>query len=110
LRRYGVSDGSTALLVIRIDPLEDLDVKSRMSAVINGDLAPISELADLTDWSAVKKVGGSTIPRVHSFMWGQYNKLNGDLFIKERQNDPAHEHHLIDNIVVSLVAMKSVAA
>jgi hypothetical protein len=43
-------------------------------------------------------------------MWGQYNKLNGDLFIKEMQNDPACEHHLIDNIVVSLVAMKSVAA
>jgi hypothetical protein len=43
-------------------------------------------------------------------MWGQYNKLNEDHFIKEMQNDPAREHHLIDNIVVSLVAMKSVAA
>jgi hypothetical protein len=81
-----------------------------MTAVVKGTPAPISELAGLTDWSVVKKVGGSTIFRVHWFMWGQYNKLNGDPFIKERQNDPVHEHHLIDNIVVSLVAMKSVAA
>lgn len=30
--------------------------------------------------------------------------------MKETQNDPTHEHHIIDNIVISLVAMKSVAA
>ncbi|KAI0250507.1 CGI-121-domain-containing protein [Lactifluus subvellereus] len=93
LRRYGVSDDSTALLVIRIDPLEHSDVRNRMSAVVEGTQVPIAELAGLTDWTAVKK----------------YHKLNGDLFIKEIQSDPAREHHLIDNIVVSFVAMKSVA-
>ncbi|KAI0273122.1 CGI-121-domain-containing protein [Russula aff. rugulosa BPL654] len=93
LRRYGVSDDSTALLVIRIDPLDLSDVKSRMSAVVEGTHVPISQLADLTDWIAVKK----------------YNKLNADPVIREAQNDPTREHHLIDNIVISLVAMKSVA-
>ena len=39
----------------------------------------------------------------------QYNKLGGDPIIKETQNDPAREHRLIDNIVVSFVAMKSVS-
>jgi hypothetical protein len=39
----------------------------------------------------------------------QYNKLNADPVIREAQNDPTREHHLIDNIVISLVAMKSVA-
>jgi hypothetical protein len=34
-----------------------------MNAVVEGTLVPISELASLTDWTAVKKVGGSTIPR-----------------------------------------------
>ncbi|KAH9956799.1 CGI-121-domain-containing protein [Russula dissimulans] len=94
LRRYGVSDDSTALLVIRIHPLETSDVKSRMCAVVEGTLVPISELEGLTDWIAVKK----------------YNKLNGDLAIREAQRDPKSEHHLIDEIVISLVAMKSVAA
>jgi len=93
-RRYGVSDDSTALLVIRIDPLESSDVERRMNGVIEGTQAPISELADLTDWIAVKK----------------YNKLNGDLVIRETRNDPDLEHCLINDIVVSLVAMKSVIA
>jgi len=94
LRRYGVSDGSTALFVVRIDPIQPSQVKSKMSAVVDGTQVPLSELADLTDWVAVKK----------------YNKLNGDLVVKESQNNPTHEHRIIDNIVVSLVAMKSVAA
>jgi len=64
-----------------------------MTAVVEGTLVPMSALASLTDWVAVKK----------------YNKLGGDPIIKEIQNDPAHEHRLIDNIVVSLVAMKSVS-
>jgi hypothetical protein len=80
-----------------------------MRAVVEGTQVPIAELAGLTDWAAVKKVGGSTVPRLHSFTRRQYHKLNGDIFIKEIQNDPAREHHLIDNIVVSFVAMKSVA-
>ncbi|KAI9466554.1 CGI-121-domain-containing protein [Lactarius psammicola] len=93
LRRYGVTDDCTALFVVRIDPLASLDVRSRMSAVVEGTLVTMSELAGLTDWVAVKK----------------YNKLGGDPIIKEIQNDPAREHRLIDNIVVSFVAMKSVS-
>ena len=83
-----------------------------MSAVVEGTQVPLSELASLTDWVAVKKVGGNlraSLTYTH-FTRLQYNKLNGDLVIRETQNDPAREHHLIDNIVVSLVAMKSVAA
>ena len=80
-----------------------------MCAVVEGTQVPIAELAGLTDWTAVKKVCGSTVPDCISFTCWQYHKLNGDLFIKEIQNDPAREHHLIDNIVVSFVAMKSVA-
>lgn len=36
-----------------------------MSAVVEGTQVPIAELAGLTDWAAVKKVGGSTVPRLH---------------------------------------------
>ncbi|KAF8263437.1 CGI-121-domain-containing protein [Lactarius quietus] len=93
LRRYGVTDDSTALLVVRIDPLASLEVRGRMSAVVQGTLVPMAALAELTDWVAVKK----------------YNKLGGDPVIKEIQNDLAREHRLLDNIVVSFVAMKSVS-
>jgi len=64
-----------------------------MSAVVQGTLVPMAALAELTDWVAVKK----------------YNKLGGDPVIKEIQNDLAREHRLLDNIVVSFVAMKSVS-
>lgn len=83
-----------------------------MSAVVQGTLVPMSALADLTDWVAVKKVGGSVCASrlfwVHVLVF-QYNKLGGDPIIKEIQDDPAREHRLLDNIVVSFVAMKSVS-
>ena len=83
-----------------------------MSAVVEGILVPMSALAGLTDWVAVKKVSGSIftlgLSSVHAMVF-QYNKLGGDPIIEEIQNDPAYEHHIIDNIVVSLVAMKSVS-
>ena len=43
--------------MIRIDPIELPQVNSKMSAVVEGTQGPPSELADLTDWAAVKKVG-----------------------------------------------------
>jgi hypothetical protein len=68
LRRYGVSDGSTALLVIRINPLQPSKVSSRMSAAVEGTQVPLSELGGLTDWVAVKKVGESMrVFGLHSF-------------------------------------------
>jgi EKC/KEOPS complex subunit CGI121/TPRKB len=83
-----------------------------MSAVVDGTLVPMSALADLTDWAAVKKVGGTICISgpcwVHVMVF-QYNKLSGDPIIKEMQSDPTREHRLIDNIVVSFVAMKSVS-
>jgi hypothetical protein len=53
---------------------------------------------------------GSSASLIYAqFTRWQYNKLNVDPVIREAQNDPTREHHLIDNIVISLVAMKSVA-
>jgi hypothetical protein len=81
-----------------------------MSAVVEGTQVPISQLTDLTDWIAVKKVGRLSLSLICSqFAFWQYNKLNADPVIREAQNDPTREHHLIDNIVISLVAMKIVA-
>jgi hypothetical protein len=81
-----------------------------MSEVVEGTLVPMSRLAGLTDWVAVKKVGRLICMIYAQFTRWQYNKLNADPVIREAQNDPTREHHLVDNIVISLVAMKSVAA
>lgn len=82
-----------------------------MNAVVDGTQVPVSQLSSLTDWVAVKRVGGPFSSPIYaqSMRW-QYNKLNLDPVIREAQNDPTHEHHLIDNIVISLVAMKSISA
>lgn len=38
----------------------------------------------------------------------QYNKLSNEVAVKEAANDPKLEHMIVDEIVVSSVAMKSV--
>lgn len=56
LRRYGVSDGTTSLFVVRVASPELQDVQSKMLAVVDGVISPLSKLASLTDWSAIRKV------------------------------------------------------
>ncbi|EPQ59754.1 CGI-121-domain-containing protein, partial [Gloeophyllum trabeum ATCC 11539] len=92
IRRYGVSDACTSLLVIRIDSPELQGVQEKMEAVVSGQMVPLAHLSSLVDWASVKK----------------YNKLNQEVAIKAASGDPEREHSVIDNIVVSSVAMKSV--
>ncbi|KAL6304058.1 CGI-121-domain-containing protein [Sparassis latifolia] len=93
LRRYGVSDSSTAIFVVRIASPELHDVDGLMKAVVSGDMSPLSALDGITDWTSVKK----------------YNKLNCDPAIKMAAGkDGVQEHRVVDEIVLSMVAMKSV--
>lgn len=55
LRRYGVSDDSSSLFVVRIDGTMS-DVPERTRSVVKGNLVPVSELASITDWASIKKV------------------------------------------------------
>ncbi|KAF9563355.1 CGI-121-domain-containing protein [Agrocybe pediades] len=94
IRRYGVSENNTDVLVVRIgsQDLVPSVVEERMKEVVSGNLVPLSELQDVTDWSSVKK----------------YYKLNNDPAVKEASKDLKKERVIVDNIVVSSVAMKSV--
>jgi len=78
---------------VRVDSLNIGDVEERMRAVVEGKVVPLSTLAGLVDWQAVKK----------------YNKLNTEPAIKKAANVDA-EHAIIDNIVISSVASKGVMA
>lgn len=57
LRRFGVSDTSRSLLVVSIGPPTDASVVEKaIKDVVEGDLVPLENLKDITDWSAIRKV------------------------------------------------------
>ncbi|KAK2459309.1 hypothetical protein APHAL10511_008664 [Amanita phalloides] len=98
IRRYGLPSPansiSTAspregasLLVIRVcgPDLQAGKVQENMSRVVEGTLMPLDTLLSLTDWATIKK----------------FHKLNNESWIT---ND------VVDNIVTSTAAMKSVAS
>ncbi len=76
--------------------------------MLEATLSPFFELETVTDWASIKRV------RLVYIAWSlfnsrlQYYKLNGEVIIKEAAKDPPKEHAIIDEIVTSSVAMKSV--
>lgn len=82
IRRYGVSDTTSALFVVRIDGpnMSPSEIQDKMNAVVSGTVVPVSVLETLTNWTTIKK----------------YHKLE------------VERKEMVDNIVVSTVAMKSV--
>ena len=60
IRRYGVSDGSTSLLVVRIcaPQVGEEQARAAADAVVQGERRPVDELPNVVDWAAVKKVSG----------------------------------------------------
>ncbi|KAJ7465297.1 kinase binding protein CGI-121-domain-containing protein [Mycena latifolia] len=96
MRRYGVSDATTALVVVRIaEPeLSAASVEANTDAIVKGSKVSFASLQDLTDWPAVKK----------------YHKLGNDAGVRDAKDDLEREHTVVDRIVVSSVAMKSVMA
>lgn len=57
LRRFGVSDTSRSLLVVSIGPPSDASVVEKaMKEIVEGDLVPLENLKDITDWSSIRKV------------------------------------------------------
>ncbi|KAH9487233.1 EKC/KEOPS complex subunit [Psilocybe cubensis] len=94
IRRFGVSNEDSDLILVRVDSpdLNSSDVEKKMREVVSGDLVAFSELEKVTDWASVKK----------------YFKLNSDVAVKGAAGDPTREKTIVDNIVISFVAMKNV--
>lgn len=92
IRRYGVSDKSTALIVVRVDVSDTPDLQRRMCDIIKGHIVPFQALGRMTDWPIIKK----------------HFKLDSELALKEVQGNLDRERFIINNIVVSSVAMKNV--
>ncbi|PFH44883.1 hypothetical protein AMATHDRAFT_44276 [Amanita thiersii Skay4041] len=96
IRRYGVSDISTALLVVRVcgPDLSASQAQEQLDKIVQGTLVPFALLDSLTDWDTIKK----------------YHKLNNEPAILAAKGDIECERRVVDNIVTSTVAMKSVAS
>ena len=54
IRRYGISDSTTSLLVVEIGVLPSHHEK--IKTIVNGTVSPFSQLSEITDWATVKKV------------------------------------------------------
>lgn len=80
-----------------------------MDAVVEGEIAPLTELEHITDWAAVKKVVRRFFKALHQTYPSQHFKLNQELAIKNADKNVARERAIVDKIVVSSVAMKSIA-
>ncbi|KAG1729084.1 kinase binding protein CGI-121-domain-containing protein [Suillus paluster] len=94
IRRYGVSDASTTLILVRVDVSDIPDIQRRMSDIVQGSIVPFEALGQMTDWSTIQK----------------HYKLDSEPVLKEVQGNKDREHSIVDNIVVSSVAMKNVMA
>ncbi|KAG0698011.1 kinase binding protein CGI-121-domain-containing protein [Suillus ampliporus] len=94
IRRYGVSDASTTLVLVRVDVSDIPDIQRRMCDIVQGSIVPFEALGQMTDWSTIKK----------------HYKLDSELALKEVQGNQDRVHSIVDNIVVSSVAMKNVMA
>ena len=110
IRRYGVADTTTSLIVVRIGPSDLSNVEQSINAVVSGKLSPLEELSTITDWASVKKAINCrlTAHRMLINSNGQYYKLNNEPALKAVAKDPSRERSVIDEIVTSSVAMKSV--
>ncbi|KAF9468757.1 CGI-121-domain-containing protein [Collybia nuda] len=89
IRRYGISEASTDLIVVRISGPEasTTAIRESISRVVIGVETTLTMLSQLTDWASVRK----------------YHKLDTEPMI-------FNDTEVANNIVVSTVAMKSVIA
>ncbi|KAG6375133.1 hypothetical protein JVT61DRAFT_3338 [Boletus reticuloceps] len=92
IKRYGVSDDMTDLIVMHIVSWEREDILQRMRNVVDGELDLLANVSQVTDWDTVIK----------------HYKLDQEPAYKNFTGSTAKEREIIDNIVISSVAMKSI--
>ncbi|KZT61741.1 CGI-121-domain-containing protein [Calocera cornea HHB12733] len=112
LRYFGLSGKSKSLLVLHIcptaaqdaapdDPQLAANVEARMRDVIQGQLVPLDTLISVTDWPAIRKV----YKLASDASLSQIQQSAASKEVKEKETN-----EMMDQTVVSIVAMKSVAA
>lgn len=106
IRRYGISDSTASLLVVEISAIPSH--QDKIKTIVDGKNSPLSRLSEITDWTVVKKVCDMRQSPSHLSPLEQFHKLNSELAIQYIR-DAATANAVIDEIVISTVAMKSVS-
>jgi len=95
LRRFGVSNGTKALILVQVsEDTPNLDASQKelaMKELVQASPVPLTKISQHTDWARVRKI----------------YKLNEDVAIKNI-NDRVSVHSKINDIVTSTVATKLV--
>ena len=82
-----------------------------MKSIVTGDLVSSNALPDITDWAAIKKASvclSRHSIRVADMSSLQHYKLNGDPAVAALEKDQSKQKAVVDELVTSFVAMKSV--
>ena len=105
-----MSDTSTSLAIVRVGPQVDASsVKRQMEDVVDGELVCMNELSSITDWASLKRVC-HLLRKLYfpPLRWSQYYKFNTDPAVSALAQDTEKQHVVVDELVTSFVAMKSV--
>ncbi|KAI9572472.1 kinase binding protein CGI-121-domain-containing protein [Boletus coccyginus] len=94
IKRYGVSDATTDLIVMHIAGWEREDILKRMLEVVDGELDLLANVVQVTDWETVIK----------------HYKLDQEPVSKGFTGRTREERAVVDNLVISSVAMKYIMA
>ncbi|KNZ58685.1 uncharacterized protein VP01_1878g6 [Puccinia sorghi] len=104
IKTFGIGDQTSALLLVKLQPMEagaddegeKEDVDEAARRLVDGRLVSLDQLGKSTtiNWKALRRL----------------YKLNEDPVIKELAGDDVKLHAMMDQIITSTVALKSVAA
>lgn len=102
---------TTDLIVMHIASWEREDVLERMRKVVDGELDLVANIYQVTDWQSVIKASDpcSLVPSTWLNVDQDY-KIDTDSVYKDFTGGTPEERAIIDNIVISSVAMKSIMA
>ncbi|TCD69193.1 hypothetical protein EIP91_008489 [Steccherinum ochraceum] len=62
IRRYGVSDTTESLILVRIGAQGGTSVETQMASIVKGDLSSLESLPDIADWTLIRKYHKITAP------------------------------------------------
>ncbi|KAH8105411.1 CGI-121-domain-containing protein [Cristinia sonorae] len=91
IRRYGISETTTSLILVRIGSPNDTTVEKQMTDVVHGSISSLDLLQDIADWSLIRKY--------HKIPAPAPKDQHGEETLKKTRE-----------LVVSLVACKGVLA
>jgi len=99
IKTFGIGAQTSALLLVKLQPIEagaNDDVDEAARRLVDGRLVSLDQLGKSTtiNWEALRRL----------------YKLNEDPVIKEHAGDDVELHAMMDQIITSTVALKSVAA